>query len=151
MPPLVNFPHSFREPVRQPAMKRLNEGHKAKPTGPIIVVDDVNALLEVVSLFLREFGYGNVLLFDCPKQALSRVREGLRPSLVITDHDMPEMNGLEMLKSIRLICPGTPAVIMTGDYALLKRDDLGCPVIIKGTMDFATNLRCHVEKSLRGA
>lgn len=42
--------------------------------------------------------------------------------LILTDYDMPRMNGLDLARVARRISPGVPVVLITGSYSY--REDL---------------------------
>jgi len=65
-----------------------------------IVVDDSRAIRMILSRTLRELGYevrdaGNGV------EALAALQSGPPPALVLADWNMPEMDGLELLRQIR--------------------------------------------------
>jgi type IV pilus assembly protein PilB len=65
----------------------------------VLVVDDDAALLEVLEDALRLEGY-EVITAHNGQEALARVQRD-RPDLVLTDHQMPVLDGLEFLKRLR--------------------------------------------------
>lgn len=65
----------------------------------ILVVDDDENTLAVVHEALVQQKY-HVETASSAKEALSLIK-AFKPHLVITDHDMPEANGLELLKQLR--------------------------------------------------
>ena len=65
----------------------------------ILFVDDEEQIRKLVSTFLQRRGY-NVRLASDGMEALRLVREDL-PHLVITDVNMPYMNGLELTRRLR--------------------------------------------------
>ena len=77
----------------------------------ILVVDDKPAQLELLSGFLNKQGFETVLAESATK-AIEIFRQGLI-DLVITDQKMPDMSGLDLLKSVRLINPEAAVVVIT--------------------------------------
>jgi len=67
----------------------------------ILIVDDSKSIREVVRSTLENEGY-NVLLGVDGKDALKHM-DGQSIDLVITDLQMPEMDGIELIKNIRAI------------------------------------------------
>jgi putative two-component system response regulator len=98
--------------------------------GHILLVDDDSYVLDSVSAFLREYGF--------EVTAVSRGRDALgylvqkHADIVLTDINMPEMDGLGLLEQIRRINRETPVVLMTA-YADL---DTAVQAIQKGAHDF---------------
>ena len=72
----------------------------AKPNGlKVMIVDDDPIALEMLASFLQLAGY-NVELASNGKEALEKMRH-YTPRIVISDVDMPEMNGVELCRAIR--------------------------------------------------
>lgn len=68
-------------------------------TKRILIVDDSSSLRNVVAIALEREGY-ETLQAENGAQALERLDEG-RLNLVISDVNMPVMNGIEFLKQLR--------------------------------------------------
>ncbi len=77
----------------------------------ILVVDDEPNYLIVLSELLREEGY-EVLTAPNGEEALKTVRD-TDLDLVITDMRMPGMDGIELLKSIKVMNPDMPVIMVT--------------------------------------
>lgn len=98
--------------------------------GRIFVVDDDRFVLESVTTLLTEFGF-SVRAFSSGQEAVRQfVMEPV--DLVLTDINMPIMDGLEVLEKIRFLDKETPVVLMTA-YADL---DVAVKAIQKGAFDF---------------
>jgi two-component system chemotaxis response regulator CheY len=67
----------------------------------ILVVDDSKAMRLIVRRTLRQAGFGEYEVEEAANglEALERIGKA-RPSLVISDWNMPEMNGIELLKEL---------------------------------------------------
>ena len=99
-------------------------------SGKIFVVDDDRFVLESVTTLLTEFGF-SVRAFSNGQEAVRQfVMEPV--DLVLTDINMPIMDGLELLEKIRFLDRETPVVLMTA-YADL---DVAVKAIQKGAFDF---------------
>jgi DNA-binding response OmpR family regulator len=72
----------------------------ATPTKKILVVDDEADILHFLELVLRERGY-DVLTAGSGRQAVELARDA-RPDLVLLDIMMPQMDGWEVLKLLRV-------------------------------------------------
>lgn len=98
--------------------------------GKIYVVDDDRYVLESVTTLLTEFGF-SVRAFSDGREAVRQFV--LEPvDLLLTDINMPIMDGLELLEKIRFLDRETPVVLMTA-YADL---DVAVKAIQKGAFDF---------------
>ncbi|MCP4746876.1 MAG: hybrid sensor histidine kinase/response regulator [Desulfobacteraceae bacterium] len=78
----------------------------------ILLVDDEKDIREVLELALVDAGY-EVQLAENGQQALDYFRKN-RPSIVITDIKMPVMDGIQLLRKIKLEAPETEVVMITG-------------------------------------
>ncbi len=77
----------------------------------VLVVDDKEMMRDSVATTLARRSHTAVA---CPsaKAALERLREKA-PDLIVTDLQMPDMNGLELLAEIRKIDEQLPVIVMT--------------------------------------
>jgi two-component system response regulator AtoC len=67
----------------------------------ILVIDDQNAILESLRMFFSEKGY-ETLTAEYGKEGLEKVQSE-QPDIVISDIRLPDINGIEVLKTIRSI------------------------------------------------
>jgi two-component system chemotaxis response regulator CheY len=67
----------------------------------ILVVDDSRAMRMIIQRTLRQAGFGGHTILEAgtAREALSRLREE-SIDLVLSDWNMPEMSGLELLRAI---------------------------------------------------
>jgi PAS domain S-box-containing protein len=78
----------------------------------ILYVDDEQGLLELGKLYLEEGGFS----VDCEvsgKVALDRIASG-HYNAIISDYQMPVMNGIELLKAVRQRFGNIPFILFTG-------------------------------------
>ena len=83
----------------------------------ILLVDDDRAMLASIGDFLKGRGHGLRTASD-GAEAL-RLMEAAPPDLVISDIQMPEMDGIAFLKAVREQFPDLPVILMTG-YATVN-------------------------------
>jgi CheY-like chemotaxis protein len=68
----------------------------------VLVVDDEDVLLEMVAIVVEDLGHQPILASD-GYEALSLLHaEPMPPALMISDVMMPRMNGLELIRAIRV-------------------------------------------------
>ena len=80
----------------------------------VLVVDDDPDVARVVAEFLtRDSERFEVETLCDPNDALSMVEE-LRPDCVVSDYDMPGLDGLELLEQVREAFPDLPFILFTG-------------------------------------
>jgi response regulator RpfG family c-di-GMP phosphodiesterase len=83
------------------------------PARTILVVDDELPVRLALTRVLGEAGY-SVLGTDSGREALS-LFEKYPIDLVISDHHMPEMSGIDLLKLVRVRHPHIVRMLLTGD------------------------------------
>jgi CheY-like chemotaxis protein len=88
----------------------------------VLVIDDSPTVLEIVSERLMAAGH-EVLQASDGKPGLALFLRS-SPDLVISDMVMPEMDGFEVLRAIRVAAPATPLILMSGGGRSLRLDDL---------------------------
>lgn len=78
---------------------RQNKTEEKRYTGRVCAVDDSRMILNVYRSILTELGY-EPLLFQYPAEAVDWLASN-KPDFVCTDLNMPEINGLELIKNVR--------------------------------------------------
>ncbi len=66
----------------------------------ILVVDDFSTMRRIITNVLRQLGFDNIVEAEDGAKAL-HILEGEQVDFVITDWNMPQMSGLDLLKAIR--------------------------------------------------
>jgi len=68
----------------------------------ILIVDDSKAMRMIVSRTVRQAGFGDAELHEAEngRHALDQIAS-LAPDLVLSDWNMPEMTGIELLTALR--------------------------------------------------
>lgn len=79
----------------------------------ILLVDDEEDIRDIVSMLLTDIGYEVVSAGD-GKKGLGLFLDSPF-NLVITDLNMPEVDGLTLASSIKERSPGTPVILITGN------------------------------------
>ena len=78
----------------------------------ILIVDDEEDIRDVLSIALTDMGY-EVLEAENGRTAMELFREK-QPKIVLTDIKMPGMDGIEVLKKIKLENPHAQVIMITG-------------------------------------
>ena len=81
--------------------------------GTVLVIDDEEPVRQVASEILGYLGY-SVVMAGSGEDGVKRVREGMRPDVVLLDVIMPGMNGFQTLRKLRETEPDLPILICTG-------------------------------------
>ena len=84
-----------------------------KPVFRILLVDDEPALLDVGKQFLEESGDFLVTVTDNAEEALFLLREQ-HFDAIVSDYQMPRMDGISLLQYLREMDSSTPFIIFTG-------------------------------------
>ncbi len=94
------------------------------PRGPVsmLLVEDEKETLDVVAATLA-MKYPGVALYaaDTGANGVEMFAAHL-PDIVITDINMPNMNGVQMISTIRVLKPATKFIVLTADTGNGPRD-----------------------------
>jgi two-component system chemotaxis response regulator CheY len=88
----------------------------------ILLVDDSATMIMSLKLTVEMSGFRAETASD-GQQALSKIKNGLKPDLIITDIHMPVMNGMEFIKFARQILRFTPILALTTESQQDKRSE----------------------------
>lgn len=90
----------------------------------ILVVDDSPTVILSLKTSLTMNGYQVETAAD-GAQALARLKSGLRPALIITDFNMPKLNGGELVREIKAMpaIKFIPILMLTTESDPKKRDE----------------------------
>ncbi|MEN6610128.1 MAG: response regulator [Methanoregulaceae archaeon] len=118
----VSEPETHAAPVILPEQ---GEGNPTRPDAPgprplsVLYIDDNPNLLDVIRIILEQVGNMVVATCDSGACALALLKKQ-EFDVVISDYDMPEMNGMSVLKRVRASGNQVPFILFTG-YA---RDEI---------------------------
>ncbi len=93
----------------------------------ILVVDDSKEMRNLLRVCLIELGYKTILCED-GQYAVPHINQA---DLLITDFNMPKMNGVELTEVAKREKPDMPVIIMTGAPENVPIDHLADKVIEK--------------------
>ena len=79
----------------------------------VLYVDDEQCLLEISKIFLERTGPFSVEIVTSAPAALDMMK-ARRYDAIISDYQMPEMDGIEFLRSVRTTGDTIPFIIFTG-------------------------------------
>lgn len=68
----------------------------------VLAVDDDRGILKLTQVSLEGAGF-SVLAFDNPHEALAELAEGLRPDVIVSDVNMPSLDGFGFYQKVREI------------------------------------------------
>ena len=98
---------------QSPAARPEETGTPEKPGISVLFVDDEPALLEIGKIYLeREAGVTVTTALSAAEGF--RLLESASFDAIVSDYQMPEMNGIEFLKGVRARTRSLPFIIFTG-------------------------------------
>jgi signal transduction histidine kinase len=96
----------------------------------VMVVDDDPLILSSTAAMLEDLGH-IVIEASSGNSALEILRAEAKVDVVVTDHAMPHMTGLELAGIIRQQWPQVPIILASGYAELQQRDDCPLPRLAK--------------------
>lgn len=89
----------------------------------ILIVDDSRVMRSIVTRTLRQAGFGGNSIEEAADgaQALAAIRAST-PDLVLSDWNMPEMSGIELLRALRSSGIEVPFGFVTSECSDLMRE-----------------------------
>ena len=88
----------------------------------IFIVDDSTTMIMSLKSSLEMSGFKVETAGD-GEAAMGKINGGLKPDLIITDINMPRMDGLELIKNARKVLRFTPILTLTTESQQSKRDE----------------------------
>ena len=82
----------------------------------ILIVDDSSTMRRIIINTLSRIGYTDVVEGENGKSGLDKLGQG-GVEMIITDWNMPEMDGLEFVKTVRGQNPVIPILMVTTNAA----------------------------------
>ena len=100
----------------------------------VLCVDDDPAMVLMVDGLLRRHGY-KVTAYEDPAAALARVKADPRAfDILVTDYNMPEMNGMELATEVARAAPSLSIIITSGfisDEMRQRANDLNVGALLQ--------------------
>jgi two-component system chemotaxis response regulator CheY len=90
----------------------------------ILILDDSPAMVMNLAQILKKAPY-EVTTAGNGKEGITELTNGLKPTVILTDLNMPEMDGIEFIKEARKSAATkfTPIIVLSGDSDGRKRDE----------------------------
>jgi len=88
----------------------------------VFLVDDSATMLMSLKGTLEISGFKVDTASD-GEAALNKLKAGLRPDLIITDINMPKLDGIGLIREARKLLRFTPILALTTESQQAKRDD----------------------------
>lgn len=95
--------------------EQASTGTRSAPAGTVLVVDDNDLVRGMLESMLGHWGYSCVTATDGLDAIATLARQPV--ALVLTDYQMPNLNGLELLARLKEYAPSLPVIILSSDDA----------------------------------
>lgn len=112
--------------IEVPDIEMPNTSHALR----ILLVDDDPLIRTTMSMLLEDLGH-EAIEVDSGQQALQTLAEDKAIDLVITDHAMPSMTGLQLINKIKQTQPTLPIVLASGYAEIPSGERLDIPQLSK--------------------
>ncbi len=115
----------------------------------VLVVDDERSMRELLSIVLRRDGY-DVLIAEDGATAVELLKRE-RVDILITDIQMPRMNGVDLLREAKRIAPDIVSIVMTAfasTETAVEALRLGAADYVHKSPNAASELRLRVGREL---
>jgi len=96
-----------------PSKSPATSNTRGAEAGVVLLVDDEPHIRAITAEMLTELGF-DVREANSSEAALSAVQAGLAPDILVTDHLMPGMTGVELAYAVQAILPDARALIISG-------------------------------------
>ena len=116
----------------------------------VLIVEDDNAMAQMCAKLIRRRGHSAVIA-GSSQDALAIVRAGTGVDVVLSDVQMPNMTGVELMAGLRAIDGDLPIILMTGYANVLSPTEaveLGATDYLTKPFDSET-LLCSLERAIR--
>jgi CheY-like chemotaxis protein len=81
----------------------------------ILLVEDDARLRNLVARLMRVFGFHDIAQANNGEEALEHLAAGNDVDLILTDMNMPGMDGIAMVRQLRKQGDRTPVIMLTGE------------------------------------
>lgn len=101
---------------------KIGDSYKKQTGKTVLVVDDFENTLNVIKYTLEDSGF-KVITSNNGQDALKLLKQNIKPNIIITDLNMPKMDGFELIENIRKISSldGIPIFILTTEFNFKKK------------------------------
>ncbi|MBC8277421.1 MAG: response regulator [FCB group bacterium] len=99
----------------------MNHEEKSIREISVLLVDDDQTIVELISSMLGKLNVKEVIIASCGNDAIKLYLD-TEPDIVFTDYVLEDIDGVTIMKVIKVLNPDIPIVLFTGYYdRLFKR------------------------------
>jgi signal transduction histidine kinase/CheY-like chemotaxis protein len=102
----------------------------ARRAATILLVDDEDIVRRATADMLSDIGY-TIVEAASGAEALRLVRDGAACDIVVSDYLMPGMNGVDLIRHLRDLVPGLPAMLISGYSTIAEGSGSDLPRLAK--------------------
>ncbi|MBA4376945.1 MAG: two-component system response regulator, partial [Anaerolinea sp.] len=120
---------------------------KSLKNANILIVDDQEANIDLLTGFLKKKGYNYLRNTTDARQTISLVNES-QPDLILLDLMMPHMDGFQVMEQLKPLIPSgafLPILVLTADFT----SEVKLRALAGGATDFLTKPLDLTEVDLR--
>lgn len=88
----------------------------------ILILDDLKEIRDILKELLEDCGH-TIEMFSSPISAFKEIKDFKKFDIIISDFDMPDMNGLEFLDTLKKINQTRPFILFSSMILELKEFD----------------------------
>lgn len=96
----------------------------------VLLVEDDHAVRSVVDRLLRSLGW-DVVPVSTGGEAIRLIQLGTRVDILLTDLDLPDVDGVAVARAVSAALPGARVVFMSGTQPRLPLEPLSAPFLQK--------------------
>jgi DNA-binding NtrC family response regulator len=97
--------------------KHKNDVMKNLKDPTIFIVEDDPAFSKLTEKALHASGYNNLKVYPTGEKCIDDI-QNTKPDIVLLDFEMPGLNGIETMKKIKSIYPGTEFLFLSGQSSI---------------------------------
>ena len=103
----------------------------------VAIVDDERDLVRTYELLFKRRGIPLAFASYSGHDAIDRFQSAeIKPGVVIIDYRLPDMDGLDVMKKVRALRPGTKIIFISGDDSVQQEAvNAGANVFLKKPTD----------------
>lgn len=105
-----NLPKDLNKPLFS---VNNNHSEQSGTLRRVLVVDDENLIADSVAAILNRSGYAAISRYS-GTQAIESIQEQC-PDIIVSDVVMPDINGIQLAKAVRTLCPNARIVLFSGN------------------------------------
>jgi YesN/AraC family two-component response regulator len=103
-------------------MKTTMQNHENPSNLKVLLVDDDSDILDLLAEIISERGF-HAIKANNGKAGLDLLMKE-KPCLVLTDIQMPKMDGVTLAKAVKSMNKNTPVILISGQYPNLMADKM---------------------------